>query len=135
MCKVIQIHFNKAFFTKHVLWFFQALGQDIASRQSSISAIKAKVEKFAETADPSAGAMLQSKMESLSQRLADTCNSHQLKVAGLERLKGKVEQFEQTAEKVQQFVEKRSQELRETDGPGKSFKELSQLMEVRLPPV
>ncbi|KAG7276975.1 hypothetical protein CRUP_016465 [Coryphaenoides rupestris] len=107
-----------------------ALGQDIASRQSSISAIKAKVEKFAETADPSAATSLQSKMESLSQRLADTCESHQLKVSGLERVKGKVERFEQTAEKVQQFVEKRSGELRETDGPGKSFKELSQLMQV-----
>ncbi|KAG7254917.1 hypothetical protein CRUP_028573, partial [Coryphaenoides rupestris] len=68
-------------------------------------------------------------MESLSQRLADTCESHQLKVSGLERVKGKVERFEQTAEKVQQFVEKRSRELRETDGPGKSFKELSQLMQ------
>uniref|UniRef100_A0A8C5FBS2 Dystonin n=1 Tax=Gadus morhua TaxID=8049 RepID=A0A8C5FBS2_GADMO len=105
-----------------------ALGQDIASRQSSISAIKAKVEKFAETADASAAAPLQSKMESLSRRLADTCDSHNLKVSGLEEVKDKVERFEKTAEEVQQFVQKRSQELRETDGPGKSFKELSQLV-------
>ncbi|CAL8257405.1 unnamed protein product [Lota lota] len=105
-----------------------ALGQDIASRQSSISAIKAKVEKFAETADASAAVTLQSKMESLSRRLANTCDSHKLKVSGLEEVKEKVERFEKTAEEVQQFVQKRSQELRETDGPGKSFKELSQFM-------
>ncbi|CAI5653922.1 unnamed protein product [Oreochromis niloticus] len=106
-----------------------ALEQDIASRQSSISAMKAKVKKFVETADPSAAALLQSKMDSLSQRFSDACDQHRQKIATVEKLKEKVEQFENVAEKVQQFVVKRSQDLHETDGPGKTFNELSQLMQ------
>ncbi|KAM8738349.1 dystonin isoform 2-T2 [Acanthopagrus schlegelii] len=106
-----------------------ALEQDIASRQSSISAMKAKVKKFVETADPSAAALLQSKMDTLSQRFSDACDKHKQKVSQLEHLKDKVEQFESVADKVQQFVEKRSQDLHETDGPGKTFNELSQLMQ------
>lgn len=112
------------------LLFFKALEQDIASRQSSISAMKAKVEKFVETADPSAAALLQSKMDTLSQRFSDACDKHKQKVSHLEQLKEKVEQFEKVADKVQQFVAKRSQDLHETDGPGKTFNELSQLMQV-----
>ncbi|XP_036979883.1 dystonin isoform X15 [Acanthopagrus latus] len=106
-----------------------ALEQDIASRQSSISAMKAKVKKFVETADPSAAALLQSKMDALSQRFSDACDKHKQKVSQLEHLKDKVEQFESVADKVQQFVVKRSQDLHETDGPGKTFNELSQLMQ------
>ncbi|XP_056148223.1 dystonin [Lampris incognitus] len=106
-----------------------ALEQDIASRQSSISAMKAKVKKFVETADPSAAALLQSKMDGLTQRFSDACDQHKQKVLRLEQLKDKVEQFEKAAEGVQQFVLKRSQDLHETDGPAKSFNELSQLME------
>ena len=106
------------------------MDQDIASRQSSISAMKAKVKKFAETADPSAAAQLQCKMEALSQRFSDACAKHKDKVNELEQLKGKVEQFEKTTEKVQQFVQKRSQELDESDGPGKTFNEVSQRMKV-----
>ncbi|XP_042357965.1 dystonin isoform X19 [Plectropomus leopardus] len=106
-----------------------ALEQDIASRQSSISAMKAKVKKFVETADPSAAALLQSKMDGLSQRFTDACDKHKQKVSQLEQLKEKVEEFEKVADKVQQFVVKRSQDLHETDGPGKTFNELSQLMQ------
>uniref|UniRef100_A0A671WQE1 Dystonin n=1 Tax=Sparus aurata TaxID=8175 RepID=A0A671WQE1_SPAAU len=106
-----------------------ALEQDIASRQSSISAMKAKVKKFVETADPSAAALLQSKMDTLSQRFSDACDKHKQKVSQLEQLKGKVDQFDSVADKVQQFVVKRSQDLHETDGPGKTFNELSQLMQ------
>uniref|UniRef100_A0A4W6G7E5 Dystonin n=1 Tax=Lates calcarifer TaxID=8187 RepID=A0A4W6G7E5_LATCA len=107
-----------------------ALEQDIASRQSSISAMKAKVKKFVETADPSAAALLQTKMDALSQRFSDACDKHKQKVSQLEQLKDKVEEFETVADKIQQFVVKRTQELHETDGPGKTFDELSQLMEV-----
>ncbi|KAF0027403.1 hypothetical protein F2P81_020144 [Scophthalmus maximus] len=71
-----------------------ALEQDIASRQSSISAMKDKVKKFAETADSSAAALLQSNMEALSQRFSDACDKHKQKVSQLEQLKEKVEQFE-----------------------------------------
>ncbi|XP_029305110.1 LOW QUALITY PROTEIN: dystonin [Cottoperca gobio] len=106
-----------------------ALEQDIASRQSSISAMKAKVKKFVETADPSAAALLQSKMDALSQRFSDACDKHKQKVSQLEQLKEKVEQFDKVTDKVQQFVVKRSQDLHETDGPGKTFNELSQLMQ------
>lgn len=110
----------------------KALEQDIASRQSSISAMKAKVKKFVETADPSAAALLQSKMDALSQRFSDACDKHKQKVVQLEQLKEKVEQFETVSDKVQQFVMKRSQDLHDTDGPGKTFSELSQLMQVSL---
>lgn len=110
--------------------FFKALEQDIASRQSSISAMKVKVKKFVETADPSAAALVHSKMDTLCQRFSDACDNHRQKVAKLEQLKEKVEQFEELADKVQQFVAKSSQDLHETDGPGKSFAELSQLMQV-----
>ncbi|XP_076019131.1 dystonin isoform X3 [Genypterus blacodes] len=106
-----------------------AVEQDIASRQGSISAMKDKVKKFVETADPSTAALLQSKMDALSNRFTDACHKHKQKLSHLEQLKEKVEQFEQTAEKVQQFVVKRSQDLNETDGPAKSFNEISQLMQ------
>ncbi|XP_034041193.1 dystonin [Thalassophryne amazonica] len=106
-----------------------ALEQDIASRHSSISTMKSKVKKFVETADPSAAALLQSQMDSLSQRFSDACDKHRQKVSKLEQLKEKVEQFEKTADKVQQYVVQRSQDLHEIDGPGKTFSELSQLMQ------
>ncbi|XP_034465448.1 dystonin isoform X9 [Hippoglossus hippoglossus] len=106
-----------------------ALEQDIASRQSSISAMKAKVKRFVETADPSAAALLQTTMDGLSQRFSDTCDKHKQKVSQLEQLREKVEEFETVADKVQQFVVKRSQDLNETDGPGKTFNEVSQLMQ------
>uniref|UniRef100_A0A3B3U8F9 Dystonin n=1 Tax=Poecilia latipinna TaxID=48699 RepID=A0A3B3U8F9_9TELE len=108
----------------------EAIEQDIASRQSSISAIKAKVKKFVETADPSTAELLQSKMDALSQRFSDACDRHKQKVSQLEQLKEKVEEFEKVTDKVQQFVTRRSQELDETDGPGKTFGELSQQMQV-----
>lgn len=111
---------------------FKALEQDIASRQSSVSTMKAKVKKFVETADPSAAALLQSKMDALSQRFSDACDKHKKKVFQLEQLKEKVEQFETVADKIQQFVVRCSQDLHETDGPGKTFSELSQLMQVSL---
>ncbi|XP_035982722.1 dystonin [Fundulus heteroclitus] len=106
-----------------------ALEQDIASRQGSISAIKAKVKKFVETADPSAAELLQTKMHALSQRFSDACDKHKQKVSQLEQLKEKVEEFEKVSDKVQQFVMKRSQDLHETDGPGKTFNELSEQMQ------
>ncbi|XP_061645426.1 dystonin isoform X26 [Phyllopteryx taeniolatus] len=104
-----------------------AIEQDIASRQSSISAMKSKVKKFVETAEPSSAALLQSKMSALSQRFSDTCDKHKQKVSRLEQFKDKVEQFEKVAENVQQFIVKRSQDLHEPDGPGKTFEELSEL--------
>uniref|UniRef100_A0A8B9K9R0 Dystonin n=1 Tax=Astyanax mexicanus TaxID=7994 RepID=A0A8B9K9R0_ASTMX len=103
------------------------LEQDISSRQSSISAIQAKVKKFADTAEPAAAALLQTKMEGLTQRLSDACEKHKQKVEQMEQLKEKVEQFEKTSEKVQQFVLKRSQALSETDGPGRNVNELSDM--------
>lgn len=117
-------------FVKILSCVFKALEQDIASRQSSISAMKAKVKKFAETADPSAAALLQSKMDALCQRFSDACDNHRQKVSKLEQLKEKVETFDKLADKVQQFVVKRSQDLHDTDGPGRTFTELSQLMQV-----
>ncbi|XP_028324071.1 dystonin isoform X21 [Gouania willdenowi] len=106
-----------------------ALEQDIASRLSSISAMKAKVKAFVETADPSAAALLQSKMNTLSQRFSDACDKHKQKASQLEQLRGKVEEFEKGADKVQQFVVKRSEILQDTDGPAKTFNELFKLVQ------
>lgn len=92
--------------------------------------MKAKVKKFVETADPSTAELLQSKMDALSQRFSDACDRHKHKVSQLEQLKEKVEELEKVTDKVQQFVMKRSQELHETDGLGKTFSELSQQMQV-----
>lgn len=126
------VHYRVCFgrFVQNLSRIFKALEQDIASRQSSISAMKAKVKKFVETADPSAAALLHSKMDTLCQRFSDACGNHRQKVSKLEQLKEKVERFEELADKVQQFVVKRSQDLHETDGPGKTFTELSQLIQV-----
>ncbi|KAG2467312.1 DYST protein, partial [Polypterus senegalus] len=105
------------------------LEQDIVSRQSSIAAMKEKVSKFIETADPSTASSLQAKMNTLSKRFTDASQKHREKVHKLEELKDKVDMFEKTAEKVQQFVAKGSRTLTETDGPGKNVNELSQLMQ------
>ncbi|KAJ8013741.1 hypothetical protein DPEC_G00032940 [Dallia pectoralis] len=113
----------------HVLSSEAALEQDMLARQSSISAMKAKVKKFVETADPTAASLLQSKMDALAQRFSDSHDLHKQKVGQLEQLRDKVEQFEKTSEKVQQFVLKRSQTLSETDGPGKNVNELVLLMQ------
>uniref|UniRef100_A0A8C2G879 Dystonin n=1 Tax=Cyprinus carpio TaxID=7962 RepID=A0A8C2G879_CYPCA len=107
-----------------------ALEQDLSSRQSSILAMQAKVKKFVESAEPAAAAVLQTKMESLSQRFTETSERHKQKVAQMEELRDKVEQFEKTSEEVQQFVLKSSQALSESDGPGKNIAELSQLLQV-----
>lgn len=85
-----------------------------------------------ETADPSAAALLESKMESLSQRFTDACDQHKQKVSHLEQVKEKVERFETISDKVQQFVVKRLQELQETDGPGKTFNEMSEQTQVSI---
>ena len=92
--------------------------------------MKAKVKKFEETADPSAAASMQSKMAALTQRFSSAREQHRQKTARLEQHRDKVEEFERAQEKVQSFVAKRSQELLETDGPGRNVHELSQLMEV-----
>ncbi|MGH0168380.1 UNVERIFIED_CONTAM: hypothetical protein FKN15_066192 [Acipenser sinensis] len=105
------------------------LEQDISIRQSSIAAMKEKVKKFIETADPSTASSLQAKMDTLSKRFTDACEKHKETVTKLEELKDKVELFEKTSQKVQQFVAKRSQALSETDGPGKNVNELSQLIQ------
>lgn len=103
------------------------------SRQSSILAMKAKVKTFVESAEPAAAALLQAKMEGLSQRFTDASEQHKQKVAQIEDLRDKVEQFEKTSEEVQQFVLKSSQALSESDGPGKNIAELSQLLQVCCP--
>lgn len=102
----------------------------MSSRQSSILAMKTKVKKFVENAEPAAAALLQAKMEGLSQRFTDASEQHKQKMAQMEELRDKVEQFEKTSEKVQQFVLRSSQALSETDGPGKNVTELSQLVQV-----
>ncbi|XP_059838234.1 dystonin-like isoform X9 [Hypanus sabinus] len=106
-----------------------ALEQNIASRQSSISAIEEKANKFIATADPSTASALQAKVDELTKRLDSASSRHKERTARLQTLRGNVELFEKTFEGIEQFVTKKSQSLSETDGSGKDITELSQHMQ------
>lgn len=106
------------------------LEQDIAGRQSSINAMNEKVNKFIETTDPSTASSLQAKMNELSVRFSDARSKHKGKLAKMEELKTKVELFEGLSEKLQSFLDKKTQALNETDAPGKDVTEVSQYMQV-----
>lgn len=106
------------------------LEQDIASRESSVSAMSEKLKKFMETADPSTASSLQAKMKDLSVRFSKAIHKHKEKLANMEALKSKLELFETLSEKLQTFVETKSREFTEADGPGKDVTELSQYMQV-----
>ncbi|XP_036174379.1 dystonin isoform X9 [Myotis myotis] len=110
--------------TKHIM-----LEQDITSRQSSINAMNEKVKKFMETTDPSTASSLQAKMKDLSVRFSEASHKHKEKLASMEELKTKVERFESLSEKLQTFLEAKTQALTEADVPGKDVTELSQYMQ------
>ncbi|XP_029801130.1 dystonin isoform X5 [Suricata suricatta] len=105
------------------------LEQDIAGRQSSINAMNEKVKKFMETSDPSTASSLQAKMKDLSVRFSEASRKHKEKLAKMEELKTKVELFENLSEKLQTFLETKTQALTDTDVPGKDVTELSQYMQ------
>ncbi|XP_053878003.1 dystonin isoform X7 [Malaclemys terrapin pileata] len=105
------------------------LEQDIAGRQSSINAMNEKVNKFIETTDPSTASCLQARMNELSVRFAEASTRHKGKLAKMEELKTKVELFESLSEKLQSFLDKKTQALNETDAPGKDVTEVSQYMQ------
>ncbi|XP_064217027.1 dystonin isoform X12 [Aotus nancymaae] len=105
------------------------LEQDIAGRQSSINAMNEKVKKFMETTDPSTASSLQAKMKDLSARFSEASHKHKEKLAKMEELKTKVELFENLSEKLQTFLETKTQALTEVDVPGKDVTELSQYMQ------
>lgn len=100
------------------------------SRQGSINAMNEKVKKFMETADPSTASSLQAKMNDLSVRFSEASRKHKEKLAKMEELKTKVELFENLSEKLQTFLETKSQTLIEAGVPGKDVTELSQYMQV-----
>nr|XP_014992105.2 dystonin isoform X26 [Macaca mulatta] len=105
------------------------LEQDIAGRQSSINAMNEKVKKFMETTDPSTASSLQAKMKDLSARFSEASHKHKETLAKMEELKTKVELFENLSEKLQTFLETKTQALTEVDVPGKDVTELSQYMQ------
>ncbi|XP_048661517.1 dystonin isoform X28 [Marmota marmota marmota] len=105
------------------------LEQDIAGRQSSINTMNEKVKKFMETTDPSTASSLQAKMKDLSVRFSEASHKHKEKLAKMEELKTKVELFENLSEKLQTFLETKTQALSEVDVPGKDVTELSQYMQ------
>ncbi|XP_054361395.1 dystonin isoform X17 [Mirounga angustirostris] len=105
------------------------LEQDIAGRQSSINAMNEKLKKFMETTDPSTASSLQAKMKDLSVRFSEASHKHKEKLAKMEELKTKVELFENLSEKLQTFLETKTQALTEADVPGKDVTELSQYMQ------
>lgn len=108
------------------------LEQDIAGRQSSVNAINEKVKKFIERADPSTASSLQARMKELSVRFSEASQKHREKLAKMEELKTKVELFESLSEKLQTFLETKTQALTEADVPGKDVTELSQYMQASL---
>ncbi|CAI9168146.1 unnamed protein product [Rangifer tarandus platyrhynchus] len=105
------------------------LEQDIAGRQSSINAMNEKVNRFTETADPSTASSLQARMKDLAFRFSEASHKHKEKLAQMEKLKTKVERFENLSEKLQTFLEAKTQALTEADVPGKDVTELSQFMQ------
>ncbi|XP_032720384.1 dystonin isoform X20 [Lontra canadensis] len=105
------------------------LEQDIAGRQSSINAMNEKLKKFMETTDPSTASSLQAKMKDLSVRFSEASRKQKEKLAKMEELKTKVELFENLSEKLQTFLETKTQAFTEADVPGKDVTELSQYMQ------
>uniref|UniRef100_A0A452I8M1 Uncharacterized protein n=1 Tax=Gopherus agassizii TaxID=38772 RepID=A0A452I8M1_9SAUR len=106
------------------------LEQDIAGRQSSINTMNEKVNKFIETTDPSTASCLQARMNELSVRFAEASTRHKGKLAKMEELKTKVELFESLSEKLQSFLDKKTQALNETDAPGKDCRFLPSLTQL-----
>ncbi|XP_053142443.1 dystonin isoform X22 [Hemicordylus capensis] len=106
-----------------------ALEQDIAGRQSSLNAMKEKVNKFMETTDPSTASSLQTKMNELSARFCEASHKHKKKLEKMEGLKTKVELFESLSDKFQSFLDKKTQALSEADVPGKDVTEMSLYMQ------
>ncbi|XP_059795006.1 dystonin isoform X22 [Balaenoptera ricei] len=105
------------------------LDQDIAGRQSSINAMNEKVKRFTETTDPSTASSLQARMKDLALRFSEASRKHKEKLAQMEELKTKVELFENLSEKLQTFLETKTQALTEADVPEKDVTELSQFMQ------
>ncbi|DAA16729.1 TPA: dystonin [Bos taurus] len=105
------------------------LEQDIAGRQSSINAMNEKVKRFTETTDPSTASSLQARMKDLAFRFSEASHKHKEKLAQVEKLKTKVERFENLSEKLHTFLEAKTQALTEADVPGKDVTELSQFMQ------
>ncbi|XP_072856398.2 dystonin isoform X8 [Pogona vitticeps] len=103
----------------------KALEQDIQGRQSSLNAMKEKMNKFMETADPSTASSLQAKMNELSERFCEASNKHKKKRERMEGLKTKVELFECLSDKLQSFLDKKTQAFSEADIPGKDVTEMS----------
>ncbi|XP_060608746.2 dystonin isoform X7 [Anolis sagrei] len=106
-----------------------ALEQDILSRQSSLNAMKEKMSKCMETADPSTASSLQAKMNELSVRFAEANRKHKEKLGKMEELQSKVELFECLSGKLQSFLDKKTQALSEADVPGKDVTEMSQYVQ------
>uniref|UniRef100_A0A452I7R8 Uncharacterized protein n=1 Tax=Gopherus agassizii TaxID=38772 RepID=A0A452I7R8_9SAUR len=126
-----QCHFLRLLYNPStiIVCLFQMLEQDIAGRQSSINTMNEKVNKFIETTDPSTASCLQARMNELSVRFAEASTRHKGKLAKMEELKTKVELFESLSEKLQSFLDKKTQALNETDAPGKDVTEVSQYMQ------
>ncbi|XP_070789030.1 dystonin [Pituophis catenifer annectens] len=101
-----------------------ALEQDIVGRQSSLNAMKEKMKKFMETADPSTASSLEAKMNELSKRFCEAHNKHKKKLEDMEKLKTRVELFECLSDKLQSFFDKKTQALNEADIPGKDVAEM-----------
>ncbi|XP_070589123.1 microtubule-actin cross-linking factor 1-like isoform X11 [Erythrolamprus reginae] len=102
-----------------------ALEQDIVGRQSSLNAMKEKMKKFMETADPSTASSLEAKLNELSKRFCEAHNKHKKKLEDMEKLKTRVELFECLSDKLQSFFDKKAQALNEADIPGKDVAEMS----------
>ncbi|XP_026520901.1 dystonin [Notechis scutatus] len=101
-----------------------ALEQDIVGRQSSLNAMKEKMKKFMETADPSTASSLEAKMNELSQRFCNAHHKHKKRLEDMEKLKTRVELFECLSDKLQSFFDKKTQALNEADIPGKDVAEM-----------
>lgn len=109
----------------------QKLKQDIARQKSSLEATREMVTRFMEAADSPTASALQDKLAQVTEHFGRLCQQQQEREDTLKGLLPKVEQYEQLAEKLQQFTESRTRMLASGNQPDHDIAHFSQHIQVR----
>ncbi|KFP10865.1 Microtubule-actin cross-linking factor 1, partial [Egretta garzetta] len=103
------------------------LKQDIARQKSCLEATREMVTRFMEAADSPTASALQGKLAEVTEHFGRLlCQRQQEREAALKGLLPKVEQYEQLAEKLQQFTESRARMLAAGNQPDRDIARFSQ---------
>lgn len=89
------------------------------------------VTRFMEAADSPTASALQGKLAEVTEHFGRLCQRQQEREAALKGLLPKVEQYEQLAEKLQQFTESRARMLAAGNQPDRDIARFSQHIQVR----